>query len=752
MEKGFSACLIVKNEEKNIANCLKSLADFVNEILIIDTGSNDRTKEIAKNYTNEIYEFQWIDDFSVARNYALQYCNYSHILSIDADEILLNPEKLINIFQNDNPSTGGWLVDIISISEKSSNEHNIQKSIRIFRNDPGIKFEGLIHEQVINSILKKNLKIEVSPIQILHLGYDLPHLDFKLKMERNLKLLDKAITNKNNDLFLLFHRANTYLSLCDYNRAIKEYGLILKHNITDKSLLKQIYNNLAISNYSLKNYKQAIIFAEKSLELIENQIQANIILARINYLQRNFADAYNYYRKIEIIQENFSTSQLSYSDSLIPIENLKYEIGKCLLNMNLLDEAISEFEKGIKLNNKEIRNYIGLSNAAFKKGKYELSLSFIEKALQIEPHNTELLSIKNKINSKFLSKIAIHNNIKKPFLSLSMIVKNEEKYLRGCLESIQNYVDEIIIVDTGSSDKTKLIAKEYNAKIYNFEWKDDFSAARNEALKYTNGEWLIYLDADERLKKGDGEKLIKILKNSPPEIGAYVVTIESEHLQLDNSTELHRGGYPRIIRNLGYPNIHFIGRVHEQITPSIFANNKKIDFTDIIIEHLGYNLSREEMDAKVRRNYRMLIQHVQEEPLNGYAWYQLGQTLAQMKLFKEAEDSIRMAIQTGKLSDSVYASATATLSQIVGSKGNYSEALQWAEQSLKAAPEQLYALHLKAYALLHLKKFKDSEIIFLELKRRLNLKKGVPRTGFDIVIPEELVNQGLQKARSMQNL
>ena len=80
------------------------------------------------------------------------------------------------------------------------------------------------------------------------------------------------------------------------------------------------------------------------------------------------------------------------------------------------------------------------------------------------------------------------------------------------------------------------------------------------------------------------------------------------------------------------------------------------------------------MNKKVKRNYNMLIRHVKEEPLNGYAWYQLGQTLAQLMLFKEAEDAIRMAIKTSKLSDSVYASASATLSQIVGSNKNFEEA------------------------------------------------------------------------------
>ena len=95
-------------------------------------------------------------------------------------------------------------------------------------------------------------------------------------------------------------------------------------------------------------------------------------------------------------------------------------------------------------------------------------------------------------------------------LTLSMIVKNEEKYLEGCLESVKNVADEIVIVDTGSEDSTLDIAERYGAKIYHFEWIDDFSAARNFALSKSTGDWILYLDADERLSKDSVEEVKSI--------------------------------------------------------------------------------------------------------------------------------------------------------------------------------------------------------------------------------------------------
>ena len=301
--------------------------------------------------------------------------------------------------------------------------------------------------------------------------------------------------------------------------------------------------------------------------------------------------------------------------------------------------------------------------------------------------------------------------------------------------------------DKSPVERENLIAKEYGAKVYDFEWKDDFAAARNESIKRCSGEWILYMDADERLTEESAKVIRDTVANAPDERGGFICTIESEHKQLTGGTEIHRGGYPRLFRNLGYPKIEFRGRVHEQITPSIVQQGKNFVFSEIVIEHLGYNQSREVMERKIKRNYNMLIRHVKEEPLNAYAWYQLGQTLGQMKLFNEAEQTIKFAIQIGDLSDSVYASAAASLSQMTGNRKQFSEALQWAEKSLDKAPDQIYALNLKAYSLLYLERYEEAERDFREVLNRKKKKRGVPTTGFDVEIPDDVILKGLNDAR-----
>ncbi len=361
--------------------------------------------------------------------------------------------------------------------------------------------------------------------------------------------------------------------------------------------------------------------------------------------------------------------------------------------------------------------------------------------LQSNPHSELINKIVNKISHKFASVI------KKPTISLCMIVKNEEEFLDGCLASVQGIVNEIIIVDTGSTDKTIEIAKEFNAKIYHFEWIDDFAAARNEALKHATCDWILYLDADERLILHDRSYIFKIINSLPNNIGAILCILESLHSKSDGSSEMHRGAYPRLFRNYGYPKIRFVGKIHEQITPSIQELGKEFVDSEIIIEHLGYNRNNEIIAKKVKRNFDLLLQLVQEEPLNGYAWFQLGQTLGRLHLTQQAINAIEFAIATNNLSKSLKASAYSTLSQFYGNSNNIEKCLDYAELSLSLSPKQQYATHLKAFALLHLKRYEEAITEFNKVLLFKNEGQDYTTTGFDIEIPIGLVYDGIKKAK-----
>ena len=215
-------------------------------------------------------------------------------------------------------------------------------------------------------------------------------------------------------------------------------------------------------------------------------------------------------------------------------------------------------------------------------------------------------------------------------ITLSMIVKNEERYLRDCLESVKDIVDEIILVDTGSTDSTISIAKKYGASVYSFGWVNDFSAARNFALSKSTGNWILYLDADERLSESSKIELQELIKNKK-NIG-YNCIINNLDEQT-NTPKLMK--YVRFFRNS--KNIAFSGKAHEQIEPSLIANNYKIINSTIEITHLGYNVCEEELMLKADRNLELLLSEYKNKP-NSYLAYQIANSYS---ILKEKENSVR---------------------------------------------------------------------------------------------------------------
>lgn len=236
-------------------------------------------------------------------------------------------------------------------------------------------------------------------------------------------------------------------------------------------------------------------------------------------------------------------------------------------------------------------------------------------------------------------------------LSLSMIVKNEEKYLRDCFESVKNIVDEIIVVDTGSTDETINIAEKYGAKIFNFNWINDFSAARNFALSKSTGDWILYLDADERLDKSSINS-IKRLKSQKKLLGVVCSIFNVD--EINNKPKLQK--YTRLFRNS--PKIEFRGRAHEQIDDSLLEHGFSIIDSDISITHLGYNLSKKELTEKARRNLNLLLEDYKQTK-SSYTAFQLGNTYSVLADKKNASEYYQFAMNDNNLNREYFAISAA---------------------------------------------------------------------------------------------
>lgn len=757
-KNNLSVCIIAKNEENMLRECLESVKDISNDIIVVDTGSTDNTKKIAFEYTNRVYNFNWNDNFAEARNYCLEFAKNEFILSIDCDERLVNPEILQEKLNNISENIGGVLIKVTSYNDKKAGKDLfVTKMVRLFRNLKEIRFEGIIHEQIINSIIKNGYKLLDSEIEFIHEGYNLDALEMRSKQKRNLDLLLRQTKDNTTSAYNIYQLAKTYLALGDLENAEKEINKSIELAKDDDSVKPQALNYGGLIAYQRDEKELAMRRAKNSLELLPNQGFANYIIGECYFDQHLHIKALEHYKAMNEAYNSKDIKSNIIGDYQLPQSQIFFRLGRSNLSLGNITEAKENFIVGLEHNENDINCLVALADIFNKESNYEDSLFYLRKAKTASPNLKEIdnyinhvldkiknLSLKNKVQS-------IDNNINENILiTLSMIVKNEESMLRGCLESVQKVVDEIVIVDTGSTDRTIEIAKEYGSKIFQFDWIDDFAAARNEALKHSKGKWILYLDADERISQFEIDKFRKSLSELNDDVGGLICTIESPHSNLTGGeSDVHRGSYPRIFRNLGIDKIKFQGRVHEQISPSLKENKLELLQSDIIIYHLGYDQSREIMESKIQRNYRMLLQHVREEPTNGYSWYQLGQTLGHMNLKKEAEETIKFALKCGNLSPMIEASATASLAQFTGNDKRFEEALNWANRSLVLVPNSLYAKNLRAYALLHLGRFDESVIEFEEtLKLKKKFYNNAPTSGYDVDVPKSIIEEGLSKAKN----
>ena len=216
-----------------------------------------------------------------------------------------------------------------------------------------------------------------------------------------------------------------------------------------------------------------------------------------------------------------------------------------------------------------------------------------------------------------------------PTISLCMIVKDEQDLLGQCLESVKNVVDEMVIVDTGSSDDTIKIAKSYGAKIFHYAWDGSFSKARNYGLQFASCDWILQLDADEALEKEDIHLLKRFIRSKE-----YVAVFVALLNDTDDGFSKHY--FQRIFRK---GEAHYEGVVHNQL---------KYEGADVITEirvyHYGYNLSKAKMDAKYRRTESLLLQQLSEDENNPFTYQNYIRILRAQKRFHDGVAAGRKAM------------------------------------------------------------------------------------------------------------
>lgn len=222
----ISVCIIAKNEEEHIGECLRRLKPYGFEIIVTDTGSTDGTKQIALQYADKVLDFAWSDDFSAARNFCASNASNNYILVIDCDEYVENCDtKGLMSLAKGYPDMMG-VMQIKSVVNRPDGRKSYQQdTVPRFYNKKYFTYNKPIHEQIVprkgrGATTDRNFLV---PIGLLHYGYALTPDKMRIKQERNLQLLNRLHETEGDSSYLYFQIGQSELILKNYERAAEAY-------------------------------------------------------------------------------------------------------------------------------------------------------------------------------------------------------------------------------------------------------------------------------------------------------------------------------------------------------------------------------------------------------------------------------------------------------------------------------------------------------------------------------------------------
>ncbi len=557
----ISACVITKNEANTIERWLVDMQSIADEIIVVDTGSTDNTVKIAKASNVKVYHYKWKNDFAAAKNFAIEQASGDWILFLDADEFFSeetrgNLRDLLSVIADD--SIEALLCKVINIDIDLQNKIIDEFPLsRIFRNRQEIRYVGAVHEKIYNINTKSIHALDMTNlVKIYHTGYSTSIIESKLK--RNLVMLQAEIVKNGEEPY--------YVYLCDCYHGLKDYQKTLEY----------------IHKYFKSGYQ--IIGSEEKLHwyLIHSMIQLNmnqnVILQEAEKAVRKFPDNTQfklYYGEVLYNLKEYEKALQYLFESVEKIESKTEQARFAKIVLECL----------LKLNDKRAIHYSG---------------QLFDAQIDV-PQN--LKSQVRKMQCDWQEEIAEKRKHKSMKISACVIVKNEEKVIGRWLDCMEKIAHEIIVVDTGSTDKTIEIVKNRNHKVYHYLWENDFSKAKNYAIAQATGDWILFLDADEYFTEA-------CLKTVPIHIekqhrNKNIDAIVCRLYNIDSDCKgriISTFSNLRIFRNMPYLRYH--GNVHEMLKNDSRNLNLCMMEKEIQIYHTGYSSSI--LKGKLERNLKLL--------------------------------------------------------------------------------------------------------------------------------------------------
>lgn len=377
---GLSLCMIVKNEAENLEACLRSVRPVIDEIIVVDTGSTDGTRTIARRMGARVYRFRWCNDFSAARNESIRHATGDYILWLDADERVDEPEiKKIAILKKMLPPRGDRAFYAL-VNSESPEGTTLFYQLRIFPRVEGAAFEGKVHEQIFYRLRKIGIEFIKTDVVIRHTGYH--EVASKLeKSKRNLEILEKELESDPGSLHLQYNAARTLSGMGMQRIAIHH----LKRIVQDERVKREergffLEAALLIGKYyvELEHYEEAVLILRQLSKEFEESGLVHFCLGEALFFTKDFDAA---------VEELEKARHLPLEASLFPI-NLDrldcyryYRLGQCYLETGRFDLAKEMLLKALHLDQSHCGSLEALGLLSLKTENFEEAVQYYEKAI-----------------------------------------------------------------------------------------------------------------------------------------------------------------------------------------------------------------------------------------------------------------------------------------------------------------------------------------------------------------------------------
>ncbi|GAP95488.1 tetratricopeptide repeat protein [Leptolyngbya sp. NIES-2104] len=369
----LSFCIIVKDEEENLPRCLSSVQGFVDEMIVLDTGSSDRTIEIAKSFGAQVHTFKWCNDFSAARNESLKYVQGDWVLVLDADEVLV-PE-IVPILKSA-IAQPDYLVFNLVRQEIGAAQSPYSLISRLFRRHPEIWFTRPYHAMIDDQVMKllereRQWKIGAIPeVAILHEGYQADMIAGRDKMSKARSTMEGFLATHPNDPYVCSKLGALYVQIGETARGIEllERGL---STVQDVSTKYELHYHLG-SVYSEVDIEKA---AQHYQEAIQQPILSKLKLGAINNLGSLLKDC-----------GDLQNAQVLYQQALKIDPNFAIahcNLGATLKAMGQFTTAIEHYKSAIALNPNYAEAYQNLGVVLLRLGQVPESLEAFKTAIEL---------------------------------------------------------------------------------------------------------------------------------------------------------------------------------------------------------------------------------------------------------------------------------------------------------------------------------------------------------------------------------